>query len=100
MVDLRCDTLSRASGDKCSCACWHCQSSAILSDSGEHLEEGGNCMHAVEKVQRDGKIENCAPYAETVCLLFQSVVILWPAAKGRKNPQLKWKKERALIRYT
>lgn len=68
---------------------WHCQSSAILSDPAEHLEEGGNWVHAVEKVQRNGEIENCGPYAEAKCLLFQPVVVLWPAAKGRKDPQLK-----------
>lgn len=72
---------------------WHCQSSAILSDPAEHLEEGGNWVHAVEKVQRNGEIENCGPYAEAKCLLFQPVVVLWPAAKGRKDPQLKERKK-------
>ena len=46
-------------------------------------------MHAVEKVQRNSEIENCGPYAEAKRLLFQPVVVLWPAAKGRKDPQLK-----------
>lgn len=45
-------------------------------------------MHAVEKVQRDGKIENCCPCAEAESLLFQPIVVLWPAAKGGEDPQL------------
>lgn len=49
-------------------------------------------MHAIEKVQGNGEIENCGPYAEAKCLLFQAVVVLWPAAKGRKDPQLKERK--------
>ncbi len=64
---------------------WHCQSFAILLDPAENLEEGGNRVHAIEKVQGDGEIENCGPYAEAKCLLFQAVVVLWPAAKGRKT---------------
>lgn len=50
-------------------------------------------MHAVEKVQRNGEIENCGPYTEAERLLFQTVVVLWPAAKGGKDPQLKRDKQ-------
>lgn len=49
-------------------------------------------MHAVEKVQRYGEIENCRPYAEAKRLLLQPIVILWPAAKGWKDPQLEKQK--------
>lgn len=57
-------------------------------------------MHAVEKVQRNGEIENCGPYAEAKSLLFQPVVVLWPAAKGRKDPQLKERKKNYLNWYS
>lgn len=72
---------------------WHCQTCTILSDPAEHLEERSNSVHAVEKVQRDSKIENCGPYAEAVGLLFQPIVVLWPAAKGRQDPQLEERKK-------
>lgn len=49
-------------------------------------------MHTVEKVQRNSKIENCGPYAEAECLLFQPVVVLRPTAEGGEDPQLKKKK--------
>lgn len=45
-------------------------------------------MHAVEKAQRNGEIENCGPYAEAEYVLFYPVVVLWSAAKGGKDPQL------------
>jgi len=54
-------------------------------------------VHAVEKVQRNGKIENCGPCGEAKCLLFQPIVILWPATKGRKDPQLKKRKKCNLL---
>lgn len=65
------------------------QPSAVLSNLAEHLKQGRDGMHAVEKVQRNGKIENCGPYAEAKRLLLQTVVVLWSTAKGRKDPQLK-----------
>lgn len=57
-------------------------------------------MDAVEKVQRDGEIENCGPHAEAKCLLFQSVVVLWPAAKGWKDPQLQERKKKKWSKFT
>jgi len=63
------------------------------SDAAEHLEQRGHRVHAVEKVQRNGKIENCGPYAEAKCLLFQAVVVLRAAAEGREDPQLKERKK-------
>lgn len=72
--------------------------SAVLSNLAEHLEEGRDCMHAVEEVQRNGEIENCGPYSEAERLLLQTVVVLWSAAKGGKDPQLK-KTNRLLICY-
>ena len=56
------------------------------SSPAEHLEEGSHWVHAVEKVHGNGKIENCGPYAEAEGLLLQSVVVLWSAAKGGKDP--------------
>lgn len=64
------------------------QPPVALSNLTEHIEQGKDCMHAVEKVQREGEIEHCGPYTEAVRLLFQTVVVLWSAAKGGKDPQL------------
>ena len=79
---------------------WHCQTSTILSDPAEHLEKGSNSVHAVEKVQRDGKIENRDPYAEAECLLFQPIVVLWPAAEGGEDPQLKERNKLHFVKTT
>lgn len=73
------------------------QPSEVLSNLAENFEQGKDCMHAVEKVQRNGKIENCGPYTEAERLLFQTVVVLWSAAKGRKDPQLKGDKQVTLL---
>lgn len=69
------------------------QPSVVPSNLAEHIEQGEDCMHAVEKVQRNGKIENCGPYTEAERLLFQTVVVLWSAAEGGKDPQLKRDKQ-------
>jgi hypothetical protein len=53
-------------------------------------------VHAVEKVHGYGEIENCGPYTEAEGLLLQSVVVLWPAAKGGKDPQLRERMIRGL----
>lgn len=73
------------------------QPSVVLSNLAEHIEQGKDCMHAVEKVQRNGEIENCGPYTEAERLLFQTVVVLWSAAKGGKEPQLKRDKQVTLL---
>lgn len=63
--------------------------SAVLSNLAEHVEQGKDGVHAVEKVQRDGEVEHRGPCAEAEHLLFQAVVVLRPAAEGGKDPQLK-----------
>lgn len=71
------------------CVCVTDQPSAVLSNLAVHIEQGKDCMHVVEKVQGNGEIENCGPYTESKRLLFQTVVVLWSAAKGGKDPELK-----------
>lgn len=76
---------------------WQCHSFASPSDSAKHLNKGSNWVHAVEKVQRNGKTENCAPRSEAKCLLFQAVVVLRSAAEGQEDPQLEGRKKCYLL---
>lgn len=59
------------------------------SNSAKHLKEGGDGVHAIEKVQGNGKIQNGGPRREAVNVLLQPVVILRSAAERREEPQLK-----------